>query len=76
MSQGPMLDVSCPRCGGGFECGVQAGHCACFGIRLNERLRAELAARYSGCLCMPCLRELIEADLRRQPVMGAANASG
>lgn len=76
MSAGPMLDASCPRCGGGFECGVQAGHCACFGIRLTERLRAELAERYSGCLCLPCLRELIEADLPRQPVMGPAKASG
>jgi len=73
---GPMLDVSCPRCGGGFECGVQAGHCACFGIRLTERLRTELAAQYSGCLCLPCLRELIDADLRRQPAIGSAKASG
>jgi hypothetical protein len=76
MSTGPMLDTNCPRCGGGFECGVQAGHCACFGIRLTERLRSELAERYSGCLCLPCLRELIEADLRRQPVIGSAKASG
>lgn len=76
MSTGPLLDTSCPRCGGGFECGVQAGHCACFGIRLTERLRTELAAQYSGCLCLPCLRELIEADLRRQPVIGSAKASG
>ena len=73
---GPMLDTNCPRCGGGFECGVQAGHCACFGIRLNERLRTELAGQYSGCLCLPCLRELIDADLRRQPVIGSAKASG
>jgi len=76
MSIGPMLDARCPRCGGGFECGVQAGHCDCFGIRLTERLRVELAEQYSGCLCLPCLRELIEADLRRQPVIGAAKASG
>ena len=73
---GPLLDVSCPRCGGGFECGVNAGHCACFGIRLNERLRVQLTEQYSGCLCLPCLRELIEADLRRQPVIGSAKASG
>jgi len=65
MTNGAMLDVSCPRCGGGFECGVQAGHCACFGIRLTERLRVELAEQYSGCLCLPCLRELIERDASR-----------
>lgn len=68
---GPLLDVACPRCGGAFECGVQAGHCACFGIRLNERLRSELAERYRGCLCLPCLRELIEADARRGPALTA-----
>ncbi len=71
---GAMLDVRCPRCGGGFECGMQAGHCACFGIRLTERLRAELAERYNGCLCMPCLRELIEAN-SRQPLSGTTSAS-
>ena len=75
MSDGPLLDTNCPRCGGGFECGVNAGHCACFGIRLTDTLRAELAAKYSGCLCLSCLRELIEADAR-QPVIGSASASG
>ena len=67
---GPMLDARCPRCRGGFECGAQAGQCACDGIRLTDRLRAELAARYDGCLCMPCLRELLERDAR----IDAANA--
>lgn len=61
-----LLAATCPRCGGGFECGAssgQAGHCACFGIRLNDRLRTELAERYPGaCLCLRCLRELIDAD--------------
>lgn len=56
-----LLAATCPRCGGGFECGVNAGHCHCFGIRLTDPLRAELAARYSGCLCLRCLRELMEA---------------
>ena len=73
---GTLLDANCPRCGGGFECGVNAGHCACFGIRLTDTLRAELAAQYSGCLCLPCLRELIAADAVRQPVIGSASASG
>lgn len=62
---GPLVDAVCPRCGGGFECGFQAGHCACFGIRLTERLRVQLAERWRGCLCLTCLHELIEADTRR-----------
>lgn len=71
-----MLDARCPRCGGGFECGVAAGHCDCFGIRLSDRLREQLLQDYPGqCLCLPCLRELIQAD-GRQPVIGAASASG
>lgn len=73
-----MLDCSCPRCDGGFECGVNAGHCNCFGIRLADALRADLAARYPGrCLCLHCLRELagVDADAG-QPVIGSAATSG
>lgn len=72
---GAMLDASCPRCGGGFECGVNAGRCDCFGIRLTDRLRAELAERYSGCLCLRCLRELVDADAP-QSTIGAAKPAG
>lgn len=71
-----LLAAACPRCGGGFECGVNTGHCACFGIRLTDRLRAALAERYPGsCLCLRCLRELIDADAP-QPAIGSASASG
>lgn len=72
MSGGALLDVRCPRCGGGFECGVNAGHCACFGIRLTDTLRADIAARHPGqCLCLTCLRELIDADPMRQAATDA-----
>ena len=50
---------ACPRCGKGFHCGVNDGHCACFGLRLPEALKAQLAAQYPGqCLCLPCLSAL------------------
>lgn len=76
---GALLDVRCPRCGGGFECGVNAGHCDCFGIRLTDALRAELAAHYPDrCLCMRCLRDVMASASAEplQPVIGSANASG
>lgn len=53
---------TCPRCGGGFHCGVQEGHCACFGLHLDAALKAQLAQRYPGqCLCLRCLAELAGA---------------
>lgn len=64
---GQPVDARCPRCGGGFECGANAGHCDCFGIRLTERLCEQLAQRYPDrCLCLRCLRELVEADAATQ----------
>ena len=64
---GQPVDARCPRCGGGFECGANAGHCDCFGIRLTERLREQLAQRYPDrCLCLRCLRELVEVDAATQ----------
>jgi hypothetical protein len=59
---GAPLAASCPRCGGGFECGASTGRCDCFDIHLTDTLRADLAARYPGhCLCLRCLRELMQA---------------
>jgi len=53
------LDARCPRCGGEFHCGANdAGPCACTTITLTTALRAELSARYQGCLCLSCLRTL------------------
>lgn len=52
-------DSRCPRCGGAFHCGVKdAGPCACTALALTPELRAELAARFQGCLCLACLRAL------------------
>jgi hypothetical protein len=49
----------CPRCGGSFHCGMNdAAPCACMGITLGAATLARLRERYSGCLCLRCLREL------------------
>lgn len=52
------LDDSCPRCGGSFHCGAADARCDCFDLQLSEALRQRLAAQYSRCLCLACLRSL------------------
>jgi hypothetical protein len=68
-----MKAMTCRRCGGGFECGAQDGHCDCFEIRLSEAQRAALAQQYDDCLCLRCLRELAAPAVAAQappPVTG------
>ncbi len=60
----------CPRCGGGFHCGASESRCDCFELKLSPTLRAELAQRYRGCLCLACLREL--AAPSQAPAPGAS----
>ncbi|WP_374569020.1 cysteine-rich CWC family protein [Ideonella sp.] len=51
----------CPRCGGGFHCGAaDAEPCACGTLQLSEGLQSALRSRFTGCLCLPCLRALSE----------------
>ena len=56
-------DTLCPRCGAGFHCGFDdAEPCACTTVRLDEATRTELRQRYTGCLCLACLRMLAGPD--------------
>ncbi|MEK8049779.1 cysteine-rich CWC family protein [Ideonella sp. DXS22W] len=49
----------CPRCGGGFQCGMQGpAPCPCTTVQLTPALQAALRARYTGCLCLACLQAL------------------
>jgi len=49
----------CPRCGGAIHCGVNdASPCACTTLVLAPAALAALHERYSGCLCLRCLRQL------------------
>ncbi len=53
----------CPRCGGSFDCGAASpGPCACTGLVLSQALQQQLRRQYTGCLCLPCLRELAQRD--------------
>ena len=55
----PDDDARCPRCGGAFHCGANAAApCACTTLRLDDTTLADLRARYAGCLCLACLRDI------------------
>ena len=68
-----MKATTCPRCGGGFECGAQDGRCDCFEVQLSDAQRAALASRYDDCLCLRCLRELAAPADGVQPQAGPAS---
>lgn len=51
-------DDKCPRCGEPFHCGAAEARCDCFDLQLTAAQRQSLAAQYSGCLCMACLKAL------------------
>ncbi len=58
----------CPRCGGGFHCGVDDdAPCACAGIHLDALLQQRLRERYSGCLCLRCLAALARGESLELP---------
>ena len=58
----------CPRCGGGFTCGRDgATRCPCTGVALDAATLAGLRRQYSGCLCLDCLRTLVQDDTKVDP---------
>jgi hypothetical protein len=43
-----------------FHCGIDdTGPCACTTVTISPALLAELRGRYTGCLCVRCLSELV-----------------
>ena len=52
---------ACESCGGEFVCGSRLAGCWCSEIKLSAETRAELRARFRGCLCRACL-ERFAAD--------------
>ena len=54
-------NARCPRCGNAFDCGVaDAAPCACARVALDEPQRRFMASRWSGCLCLACLRAIAD----------------
>lgn len=49
----------CPRCQAVFTCAASSiAACPCRNVELTDEQRMRLAARFQGCLCPVCLREL------------------
>lgn len=72
----------CPRCGGSFRCEAVAGQpdpCDCFAVKVPEAARRLLRERYTGCVCLHCLREVaaqVEPDASRPDLMPPAPPPG
>lgn len=61
------MNATCPRCGGGFECGAEQGRCDCFELTLSPEQQAEIARQWTDCLCLRCLRELSQSPQPETP---------
>ncbi|PYS77433.1 MAG: hypothetical protein DMF67_02120 [Acidobacteria bacterium] len=53
---------ACEACGQSFACGAAVAGCWCGEIKLSEEQRAELRARYQGCLCRACLERFAAGE--------------
>ncbi len=63
---------TCPRCQGPFVCGVAGPDpCVCTNLTLSPDTQAELRKRYTGCLCLNCLRELAQPGVAVDDLNGA-----
>jgi hypothetical protein len=52
----------CPRCGGGFHCGIDDSRpCACRSLQLDAATLAALRSQFTRCLCPVCLHTLATA---------------
>lgn len=59
MSSGQMTGDRCARCGAPFHCGMaDATPCACTQVTLSPDVLAALRDRFTGCLCLACLRHV------------------
>jgi hypothetical protein len=65
----PADNARCPRCGASFHCGANdTVPCVCNTLRLDAVALVDLRARYTGCLCLACLREIAASTTRHPEV--------
>lgn len=55
----------CESCGESFSCGSKTGKCWCFDIEIGEEALAGLKMKYNNCLCIICLQNLSQSDIRK-----------
>ena len=56
----------CESCGTDFGCGAQLAGCWCSELKLSDETRAELRARFDGCLCRDCLERFASEERQQQ----------
>jgi hypothetical protein len=63
-SSGPVIKKpgTCESCGQPFACELSLSGCWCSAVTLTEAARADIRAKYGGCLCRACLKQYERAD--------------
>lgn len=59
------LTKTCPRCGAKFTChhDDDITKCQCNTVQLTQESRKYIAKNYDVCLCVKCLREILESKV-------------
>ena len=60
-----MHEKTCPRCGKKFICrhNDDITKCQCASVQLTPEARNYIASEYTDCLCVDCLREILNNKL-------------
>jgi hypothetical protein len=53
---------ACESCGAEFVCGATLAGCWCSEVKLSDKTRAELRARFQTCLCRACLERFAAGE--------------
>ena len=66
-TSGPILQKpgTCASCGLPFACELTLAGCWCSKVTLTDAARAEVRAKYEGCLCPACLKQYEAGELNR-----------